>query len=118
MSFWKSLGKVAQAAVPVVIGAAMPDSIVNTAIAGVVKHGTPINNQAIPVLNLAASTLLSYVPKVIETGDWVAPIMPALHEGGLLTAASTALHQSIKIPLASSVKKTDGVFTSNGKFSI
>jgi len=103
MSFWKSLEKVAQSAVPLIIGATMPDAIVNTALGTVVKHGTPIPNQAIPVLNLLVSTLLAYVPRAMETGDWVASIIPAMQEGGLLAAVSTGLHQTMKIPLANMV---------------
>lgn len=118
MSFWKSLGRVAQAAVPVAIGAAMPQSLINTAVMGGIKHGTNFNNQAIPVVNLIASTGISYLNHATSSGDWVGSIMPAIHEGGLLTAASTALHQSAKIPLAGMVNKSEGKFTSNGKFSL
>ena len=100
MSFWKSLGKVAQAAVPVVIGIAMPQSVVNTVVAGAAKHSPLVNNQAIPAINLVASTLMFYVPRALDTGDWVTPILPALQDGGLLAAGSTALHQTLKIPLA------------------
>lgn len=100
MNFWKTLGKVAQAAVPVVIGIAMPQAAVNTAIGGIVKHTPMINNQAIPAVNLLASTLMYYIPKALDTGDWVAPILPALQEGGILAGMSTALHQTLKIPMA------------------
>ena len=103
MSFWKSLAKAAKVVAPVVIGAAMPQAAINTAMAGVIKHAPGINNQAIPAINLLASTLSSYVPKVIDTGDWLTPILPALQEGGILTGMSTALHQAIKIPLADMV---------------
>jgi hypothetical protein len=100
MGFWKSLGKIAKVAAPVIIGAAMPQAVVNTALAGVAKHTPLISNQTIPVLNLAVSTGVSYFSKAIDTGDWVAPILPALQEGGVLTGMSTALHQALKIPMA------------------
>lgn len=100
MSFWKSFGKVAKASVPVVIGIAMPEAVINTVIGGVAKHTPTINNQAIPAINLVASTLLSYIPKALSTGDWVTPILPSLQEGGVLAGMSTALHQTLKIPMA------------------
>jgi len=100
MSFWKTLGKIAKVAAPVVIGAAMPQAMMNTAIAGVAKHTPVISNQSIPVINLLASTAMAYVPQVMATGDWVAPILPSLQQGGLLMGMSTALHQSLKIPMA------------------
>lgn len=103
MSLWKVLKKVGQAAVPVVIAAAMPESVVNTTIGGVIKHGTPINNQSIPVINLVASTLFHYVPAALESGDWVAPIIPALQQGGVLAGISTGLHQALKISAADNI---------------
>lgn len=118
MSFWKSLGKVAQAAVPVAIGIAMPESIINTAVMGGVKHGTPINNQQIPLVNLVLSTGISYLTHATSSGDWVGSIIPAIQHGGMMTAGSTAIHQSLKIPMAASITKTEGRFTSNGKFSL
>lgn len=108
MGFWKSFGKVAKAAAPVVIAAAMPDAIVNTAIGTVAKHTPIVNNQAIPAINLLASTIMSYVPRALDTGDWVTPILPALQEGGVLAGMSTALHQTLKIPMAN---------TFNGSFA-
>ena len=118
MSFWKSLGKVAQAAVPVAIGIAMPQAITNTAIAGVAKHTPFVNNQAIPAVNLLASTLMTYVPQALSTGDWVAPIMPSLQAGGLLAAGSTALHQTLKIPMSSIKGPIAGMVGPGDKFSI
>lgn len=103
MSFWKTLGSIAKVAAPVVISMAMPQAAINTAIAGVAKHSNVVSNQAIPVINLFASTIASYLPRAIDTGDWITPILPALHDGGLLTGMSTALHQSMKIPLADMV---------------
>ncbi len=119
MGFWKSLGKVAKAAVPVVIGVAMPQAIVNTGIAGVVKHTPFVDNSSIPVVNLLASTAVAYLPRAIESGDWVTPIMPALQEGGLLAAGSTAIHQTLKIPLAEIITGTLAQRVGPGdKFSI
>lgn len=119
MSFWKTLKKIGQAAVPVVIAAAMPEAVVNTTIGGAIKHGTPINNQSIPVLNLVASTLFHYVPAAIETGDWVAPIIPALQQGGILAGISTGLHQALKIPLAENITGTLAAKVGPGeKFSL
>ncbi len=103
MKIFKALGKVAQAVAPVAIAAAMPQAVINTTVGGVIKHGTPINNQSIPVLNLVASTLYHYLPVAIQTHDWVTPIVPALQQGGLLAGMSTALHQTMKIPLAENI---------------
>jgi len=104
MGFFKGLGKavtaVAKVAAPVVIAAAQPESLVNLAAGAVVKHGmSRVPNNAIPYLNLAISTAVAYGKRVASTGDWSEAIMPALMEGGALTAASTALHQTIKMPL-------------------
>lgn len=119
MKFLNILKKVAQAAAPVVIASAMPEAMINTVAGGVLKHTTPINNQSIPLTNLVVSTLSYYVPTALQTGDWVAPIIPALQQGGLLAGMSTALHQSVKIPLAENVTGELAVKVGPGnKFSI
>jgi len=100
VKFLNLLKKAAQTAVPVIIATAMPEAMINTTAGSVLKHTTPINNQSIPMTNLVVSTLAYYLPTALQTGDWVAPIIPALQQGGLLMGMSTALHQSIKIPLA------------------
>lgn len=103
MSFFSKLGKVAgavaQAAAPVVIASVMPEAMVNVGAGAAVKHGTPINNNAIPFLNIALSTAVSYGKSVAATGDWTGSIAPALQHGVTLAAVSTGLHQSLKIPL-------------------
>lgn len=119
MSFWKSLKKVAQVAAPMVIASAMPEAAINTAVAGMAKHTPSVDNQFIPILNLLASTAMSYIPKALDTGDWVAPILPALQEGGVLAGVSTALHQTLKIPLADIITGTLAQKVGPGsKFSI
>lgn len=95
MSFFR---KLAQAAVPTLITIAMPEAGINVAAGMGIKHATPINNQAIPFLNLAVSTLVCYGRHVAAGEDWGAAVMPALSEGGLLMAVSTGLHQSLKVP--------------------
>ncbi|KPJ92586.1 MAG: hypothetical protein AMS18_07070 [Gemmatimonas sp. SG8_17] len=97
--FKKLLKGIGSAVVPVVIGMAAPESIINAAVMGGIKNATPINNQAIPFINLAASTGVSYARHLMTGQDPVSAIMPALSEGGLLMAASTGLHQSLKIPI-------------------
>jgi len=103
MSFWKSLGKVAGAVVktaaPVVIASVMPEAMVNTAAGAIVKHGTKISNNAIPYVNLILSTAVVYGRGVMTTGDWGSSVAPAIQQGVMLMTASTALHQSIKLPL-------------------
>lgn len=100
---FKGIGKgvkaVAKTAVPVVIGAVEPASLINLAGGGVIKHASSIDNNKILYINLAASTAFSYVKNAVSTGDWVASLGPALQEGGALTGISTALHQSIKLPI-------------------
>jgi hypothetical protein len=102
MSFFGKLGKglltVAKVAAPVVIATSKPETILNTVAGAVIKHGTPINNQSIPYLNLGVSSFIAYVRHVQASGDWAGSIIPALHEGGVLAGLSTALHQSIKVP--------------------
>lgn len=101
MNFFKRL---AQVAAPVIITVAMPGATVNTALGAVLKHATRLNNQAIPYVNLAASTLWSYGHHVAAGEGWGRSVMPALQEGGLLMAASTALHQAIKVPTQGTVR--------------
>ena len=97
--FKKILSGVIEAVVPAAISMAMPEAWINTAIGAGVKHKTKLNNQAIPLVNLLASTGVSYARHLATGNDPVASIMPALSEGGLLMAASTGLHQSVKVPL-------------------
>ena len=108
MSIFKKIGKglyaVVKVAAPVVLTAVKPEILVNTVAGAIIKHGTPINNQSIPYLNLAASCFVSYVKHYQESGDWVASILPALQDGGLLAGMSTALHQSIKVPTQNAIR--------------
>jgi hypothetical protein len=97
--FKKILSSVVEAAVPAAIAIAMPGAMVNTAIGSAIKHKTRVNNQAIPLLNLIGSTGFSYARQLMSGVDPLAAIMPAVSEGGLLMAASTGLHQSIKVPM-------------------
>ena len=104
MGFFSSLGKivkgVAKVAAPVVIAAAVPESIVNTAVGTIVKHRmSKVPNNAIPYLNIAISTAFAYGKSVAATGDWTGSILPSVQAGGIAAAASTALHQTIKLPL-------------------
>lgn len=104
MSFFSKLGKIAGAivkvAAPVVIAAAAPESLVNVAAGAVVKHGmSKVPNSAIPFVNLAVSTLVSYGKTVAVTGDWTGSMLPALQAGGVMAAVSTGLHQSLKLNL-------------------
>lgn len=101
--FFKALGKaakgVAKVAAPVVIAAVKPEALINMALGAAVKHGVSrVPNNAIPYLNLGISTAVSYARRVGSDG-WTGAIMPALTEGGALAAVSTALHQSVKLPL-------------------
>ncbi len=108
MSFFKSLGKVAkgvvEVAAPIAVAVVQPAAIINTVVAGAVKH-TPLikNNNAIPYLNLLFSSGISYVRYGTQTGDWAGSVMPALQEGGMLAGASTLLHQTLKIPMRQQV---------------
>jgi len=96
----KALGAVVKVAAPVVIAAAAQEALINTAAGAAVKHGMRrVPNNAIPYLNLALSTAVAYGRTVATTGDWTGSIAPALKMGGITMAASTALHQAIKLPL-------------------
>ena len=97
--FKKLFSTVVEAAVPAAISIAMPESWINAGLGAAVKNGTAVNNQAIPFLNLLGSTGVSYARHLMSGNDPVASIMPAISEGGLLMAASTGLHQSVKIPV-------------------
>ena len=123
MSFFGKLGKavsvVAQTALPIVIAAKFPEAMVNTAVGGVVKHATPIPNGSIPVLNAVVSVGVAYAKHGLSTGDWHGAIGPALQEGLTWMTASTALHQSIKIPLGNAIGGELAVKVGPGpKFSI
>jgi len=108
MGFFRGLGKVvttvAKIAAPVVIAAAKPEALINTALGAVVKHGmSKVPNNAIPYLNLGISAAVAYGRRVAATGDWDGSILPAVMEGGITMAASTGLHQSLKLPLKSAI---------------
>lgn len=124
MGFFKSLGKavttVVKVAAPVVIAVAKPESLINVAAGAVVKHGmSRVPNNAIPYVNLALSTAVAYGRRVATTGEWTGSIMPALTEGGVTAAASTAIHQTIKMPLRDLITGSTAVRVGPGeKFSI
>lgn len=106
--FFKALGKaakgVAKVAAPVVIAVAKPETLINVALGTAVKHGmSRVPNNAIPYVNLGVSTAVAYARKIASGHDWTEAIMPSLAEGGVLAAASTGLHQAIKVPLRSAV---------------
>jgi len=92
------LGKLVNAAVPIAIGIAAPESIINTTVGVLVKHKTKVNNQQIPTINFLASSLFAYGKRIAAGEDPTAAILPSLGDGALLMGSSTALHQSIKIP--------------------
>ena len=105
--FLKKVGKAAaQVAVPLAISIAEPAALINTAVMGGVKNATPINNQSIPFVNLLLSTGVSFGRQVASGIDPLSALMPAISEGGLLTAASTGLHQSVKIPVRARTGKS------------
>ncbi len=124
MGFFSGLGKIIKGAVkvaaPVVIAVASPESLINTAAGVVVKHGMKkVPNGAIPYLNLAVSTAVAYGRAVASTGDWDGAILPALQAGGIAAAASTALHQTIKLPLRELVTGSKAITVGPGeRFSI
>jgi hypothetical protein len=98
----KGVAAVVKVAAPVVLTAVEPASLINLAIGGVLKHKTRMSNGKIPYLNLLASTGVSYVRNIVAgptAGDWAASLGPALQEGGALMGISTALHQSLKLPI-------------------
>jgi hypothetical protein len=97
--FKKLLKGIGQAVIPAAIALAAPQAMINTAVFGGVKNATAIPNNAIPVINMAASSGISYVQQLMSGVDPIAAIMPAVQDGGLLTALSTGLHQSIKVPV-------------------
>lgn len=96
MKFFKTFFKVIA---PVALSVIQPEAMINTALGAVVKHATPINNQTIPILNLGLSSVVSYVRHLAGGMDPVSAVMPALQEGGMLMGMSTAIHQSLKIPM-------------------
>jgi hypothetical protein len=96
----KFLGKVLKTAVPVVLAVASPESIVNVMGGMVLKHKVHskiVNNQNIPKINLAVSVVAMYLHGAVTTGDWVAPIIPAVKKGAELTGMSWGMHQGMKI---------------------
>lgn len=94
----KLVGGVVKVAAPVVIATALPETLINVAAGGVLKHKTRMDNGKIPYWNLAISTAVSYGKRVLTGEDPVASIIPAAQEGGLWMAGSTAIHQALKLP--------------------
>ena len=103
MGFLKKLGKavsaIIQTALPILIAWKFPEAVINTTAGAVIKHATPISNSKIPVINAITSIGVAYIKHSITTGNWQGSIVPAIHDGLLWMTTSTALHQSIKIPL-------------------
>lgn len=103
MRFLKKLGQTISAifkiALPILIAVKFPEAMANVATGAVVKHGTPIPNNNIPVLNAIVSVGVAYLRYGINTGDWHGAFAPALQDGLTWMMASTALHQSVKLPL-------------------
>lgn len=95
---WKVLKKIIQIAAPVLITVINPPALVNTVLGFIAKHFTKIPNNSIPFLNLFLSVGACYFYKGLQTGDWEGSMAPALKEGLSLMGASTAIHQTIKIP--------------------
>jgi hypothetical protein len=117
---FKVVGKAAQLSVPMVLASVMPEALINNGVAAVVKHlpGERVN-QAIPFMNLGVSSAISWVKHMVGGMDPVTAIAPAIQEGGLLAGVSTAIHQSLKIPMGSMV--TNGLAAKVGpgsKFSL
>jgi len=126
MKFLKAIGKGAgalvQLATPVVLSAISPESLINVAAGGVVKHtirDTRVN-QKIPAMSVAASVLVRYLHGAVTTGDWVGGIAGAVQGGMQQAGIGWAIHQSVKIPAAQLVK--DPVLAEKvgpgGKFSL
>lgn len=89
---------VVKAIAPAAIAVTQPEVLINNAVGAVVKHATKIDNQAIPGLNVILSSAASFVKNGMATGNWSAEaIMPAVAEGAMLAAGSTATHQGTKI---------------------
>lgn len=101
--FLKGMGKVAQAAVPIVITAVQPEALVNNAVLGGVKHGTNINNQSLPVLNLLGSTAYAYVKTAMATGDLTGSIVPAVKVGVSMTTASWGIHKGTQMAIGNRI---------------
>ncbi len=108
--FFKAIGKgafaVIKVAAPVAIAAIEPGTMINTFVAGAAKHSKILrgNNNAIPYLNMLASTGLALFRNMGVYGDLGTAIMPSLMEGLALAGGSTLLHQSVKIPMRDMIK--------------
>ena len=97
---WK---RILSAIVTAVIGAMNPVAVANMGAMAVVKHKTPINNDTIPILNLLLSFVGLLGKEMMGGADVVSSLGPALTEATGLMAASTAMHQSLKISTERSV---------------
>lgn len=93
---------------PIVIVVAKPTTVAYALAGFIMKHGTPVNNQAIPYINLGVASAISYVQNVRITGDWDGAILPAIQAGAMMAGMSTALHQSIKQPTQDKLQFSDG----------
>lgn len=105
MKLFKAIGKVASLAVPVAIAAVQPEAVINTVLGAGLKHGKGVikklPNNTIPALNFALSTGVCLARHGLTTGDWAGGVVPAIQEATGLTAASTAIHQTTKLPIRS-----------------
>ena len=116
----KGTAFVVKVATPLVFTVIKPESLINVAAGAVLKHGTKFDNQNIPVVSIAGSTLCYYLKSAISTGDWVAPIIPSVYAGATQAGAAWAIHQSAKVPAQQYI--TDPVLASKvgpgNKFSL
>lgn len=96
---FKKIGQLASLALPVAMLAVEPAAAINVAVGSAVKHGTKISNNSIPILNFLVSTGVSFARHGLTTGDWAGGVADAIQQGAMLTGASTAIHQTTKIPV-------------------
>ena len=97
---WK---RILSAIVTAVIAAMNPVATANMGAMAIVKHKTPINNATIPIINLLLSFAAMFGKEMMGGADVVSSLGPALTEATGLMAASTAMHQSLKLATERSV---------------
>lgn len=99
MNFLTKALKAVSLVLPVAISTANPAAVINVVGGAVLKHVVrKLPNDSIPMINFAASTGMA-----LARG---ADITVAVTEGAMLAGASTAIHQTTKIPVRSLTGKS------------
>lgn len=91
---------VVKTATPIVLSVVSPESLINVALGGLVKHGirNPKLTAQIPAMSAVASITIHYIHDSVIAHNWLTPIGPAIHEGARQFGMAWAIHKSVREP--------------------